>query len=259
MTYGLSKLTALYFAIILIIITIHGYAGANTTSANASASASGNETTAFTRTNITDNVSSAVAISEAKAENGSTATAEAQASGNWLGNAISYAIAKATVISKIGETMWAQAIARVLVSSNGTASSYSQGVASDNRVSLDGDPRAINPPVASDPPITKTSPPTTQAKPNIIPISVNTGFAGYNFGSSSVERYCIYKVQLSINNDTLKYHANYYMDIIINEDGFYNRTKFEKKYNLTDINCANLILYGHTIKTNSNSSHSSLK
>lgn len=255
MTYGLSKLTALYFAIILIIITIHGYAGANTTSANASASASGNETIAYTQTNITNNVSSAVAISEAKAENGSTATAEAQASGNWLGNAISYAIAKATVISKIGQTMWAQAIARVLVSSNGTASSYSQAVVSDKRVSLDGDPRAIDFPADPDPPITHTSPPTTQAKSNII--SINTGFAGYNFAGSSVERYCIYKVQLSINNDTLRYHANYYMDIIINEDGFYNRTKFEKKYNLTDINCANLILYGHTIKANS--SHSSLK
>jgi hypothetical protein len=256
MTYGLSKLTALYFAIILIIITIHGFAGANTTSANASALAIGNETTAYTHTNITDNVSSAVAVSEAKAENGSTATAEAQASGNWFGNTIAYAIAKATVISKIGETMWAQAIARVLVSANGTASSYSQAVASDKHVSLEGDSRRTDFPIDYDPPAIQTPPPTIQTKPNIIPtrININTGFAGYNFGGSSVERYCIYKVQLSINNDTLKYHANYYMDIIINEDGFYNRTKFEKKYNLTDINCANLILYGHK----ANSSHSSL-
>lgn len=62
--------------------------------------------------------------------------------------------------------------------------------------------------------------------------------AGFNFGNSSIDRYCIYKVQEENKNATIQKHAEYWMDYIATYlEGMHNTSEFEHRYNLTQSNC----------------------
>jgi hypothetical protein len=66
----------------------------------------------------------------------------------------------------------------------------------------------------------------------------NSPAGGFNFGSSSVDRYCIYKLQETNKNVSLQRHAKYWMDYIAtNLEGMNNISEFEHRYNLTLSNC----------------------
>ncbi len=63
-------------------------------------------------------------------------------------------------------------------------------------------------------------------------------FSEFNFGSSSIDRYCIYKLQETNKNVSIQRHAEYWMDYIATTlEGMHNITEFEHRYNLTHSNC----------------------
>ncbi len=62
--------------------------------------------------------------------------------------------------------------------------------------------------------------------------------AGFNFGNSSIDRYCIYKLQEENKNVSIQRHAEYWMDYIATTlEGMHNISEFEHRYNLTQSNC----------------------
>ncbi len=66
----------------------------------------------------------------------------------------------------------------------------------------------------------------------------NSPAGGFNFGSSSVDRYCVYKLQETNKNASIQTHAKYWMDYIaVTLEGMNNISEFEHRYNLTLSNC----------------------
>ncbi len=66
----------------------------------------------------------------------------------------------------------------------------------------------------------------------------NSPAEGFNFGSSSVDRYCVYKLQEKNKNSSIQTHAEYWMDYIaVTLEGMNNISEFEHRYNLTQSNC----------------------
>jgi hypothetical protein len=62
--------------------------------------------------------------------------------------------------------------------------------------------------------------------------------AGFNFGKSSIDRYCIYKLQEADENVTIQKHAEYWMDYIATTlEGMHNISEFEHRYDLTRSSC----------------------
>jgi hypothetical protein len=66
----------------------------------------------------------------------------------------------------------------------------------------------------------------------------NSPSAGFNFGSNSLDRYCVYKLQEKNENASIQTHAEYWMDYIaVTLEGMNNMSEFEHRYNLTQSNC----------------------
>lgn len=66
----------------------------------------------------------------------------------------------------------------------------------------------------------------------------NSPPGGFNFGSNSIDRYCVYKLQEADENVTLQKHAEYWMDYIATTlEGMHNISEFEHRYNLTQSSC----------------------
>lgn len=66
----------------------------------------------------------------------------------------------------------------------------------------------------------------------------NSPSAGFNFGSSSLDRYCVYKLQEKNENESIQTHAEYWMDYIaVTLEGMNNMSEFEHRYNLTQSSC----------------------
>ncbi|SNQ60040.1 hypothetical protein [Candidatus Methanoperedens nitratireducens] len=62
--------------------------------------------------------------------------------------------------------------------------------------------------------------------------------AGFNFGKSSIDRYCIYKLQETNKTLSVQKHAEYWMDYIATYlEGMHNISEFEQRYNLTQSSC----------------------
>jgi hypothetical protein len=80
--------------------------------------------------------------------------------------------------------------------------------------------------------------------------------AGFNFGKSSIDRYCIYKLQEANENVTIQKHAEYWMDYIATTlEGMNNISEFEHRYNLTLSSCVDkLTKYTNNMTNTSNGS-----
>ncbi|VVB89870.1 Uncharacterised protein [uncultured archaeon] len=98
-------------------------------------------------------------------------------------------------------------------------------------------PAASNLPAQGQPPETEN---TTAIKIIAYKIAAygNSPSAGFNFGSSSLDRYCVYKLQDENKNASIQTHAKYWMDYIaVTLEGMNNISEFEHRYNLTQSNC----------------------
>ena len=98
-------------------------------------------------------------------------------------------------------------------------------------------PAASNLPAKEQPPETEN---TTAIKIVAYKIAAygNSPPGGFNFGSSSIDRYCVYKLQVANENVTIQKHAEYWMDYIATDlEGRHNISDFEHRYNVTYSNC----------------------
>ncbi len=121
------------------------------------------------------------------------------------------------------------------------ASNTETHTSSDNKINTTA--VATTQPTASDIPAQKQQSKTEDTKAIKIvayklPDWGNLPRIGFNFGSSSIDRYCVYKLQEADENVTLQKHAEYWMDYIATTlEGMHNITEFEHRYNLTQSNC----------------------
>ncbi len=120
------------------------------------------------------------------------------------------------------------------------ASNTETHTSSDNKVNptaVATQPAASNLPAKEQPQETEN---TTAIKIIAYKIAAygNSPSAGFNFGSSSLDRYCVYKLQEKNENASIQTHAKYWMDYIaVTLEGMKNMSAFEHRYNLTQSNC----------------------
>ncbi len=119
-----------------------------------------------------------------------------------------------------------------------TATAQSGTSNTETRTGSDG--KTISNPTA----VATTQPPETENTKTIKIMAYKIGAygdpppAGFNFGKGSIDRYCIYKVQEASENETIKSHAEYWMDYIATYlEGMHNTSEFEQRYNLTQSSC----------------------
>ncbi len=228
------------------------------------ASGSGDSVNTTSSITVNGNISSGYAISEVIASNGSNATAEAEVKTNYLNIAIAYAYSKAEAITEIGETIYVYAISIVSASSNSEASSKSIAIVSEKRIDtsiyLDlNEPTNDNDNPTND---NNNDNPTNDNNnnPNNNPNEIKEikikayreiPFFGMNFGNNSVQRYCLYEIQSSDDNETIRKHAEYWKDwIATNYEGYRNTNEFEVRYNITYSNCIGLLTNTANITNN---------
>ncbi len=207
-----------------------------TISANASSLAIGNDTNTLAETNVTNTSAEAFTFAEASAENGSNATVQSKSSTSFLGEAIATANAFTSVVSHIGQKVWIYAVT-LTTSSKDSAKSKSQSIISDtqinvNSINKNGEILYIEPSKIPDP-----DPISTPEKKNIQIVEyTNPSFGGSeNFGTSEIERYCVWKIQSSSTDEYIKKHAIYNMEIKAND--YHNISEYENKYKITNESC----------------------
>lgn len=221
-----QKCLSIFLAIMLIstftIVVASAEESDETASAGAQAIAIGDETETVVQATVNDDGASSSATSRAKAENGGTATAIAEAWANWYDGSSAYARAMAVAVAGIGETIWAEANAQASVSSD--------GISTSNARACVGDAGCLDP----DPDIGEN----TENKQKI---EVDSTGGGFNFGKNDIERYCVYKLQLSDNNTENDVHASYSMNVIAWGDYGFTNEVFENKFGIDNASCIELI------------------
>lgn len=222
-----------------------------TVSGLAIASGSGDSVNTTSSIIVSSNTSLGYAISEVIASNGSNATAEAEVKTNYLNIAIAYAYSKAEAITEIGETIYVYAISIVSASSNSEASSKSIAIVSEKRIDTsiyldlnepNNDNNNDNPTNDNNNDNNNNDNPTNEIKEIKIKAYREIPFFGMNFGNNSVQRYCLYEIQSSNDNETIRKHAEYWKDYIaVSYEGYRNTNEFEVRYNITYSNCIGLL------------------
>lgn len=226
----------LLFTLPIIVSASDGTSGIIT--AGASSIATGDETYTNTKTVIDGNSVMSSATSRAKAENGRTATVIAVTWVSWLDKMTAYASATATTTSEPGKIAWAEAIAVASASEDGskatTKSSVGIGDWNNDNNGNGGNNNNNNGGTTVIGGDTSTMTVDTIYRTNKDTSNKRISFGGFNFGKSDLERYCVYKLQLTDNDTSNDEHARYYQKIIAwdyryNQDEF---DQFEKRYNI---------------------------
>lgn len=240
-TNNLKFLGVVFLSMLVLFITIAsaetGEPAGDTTatdsvsSAGAQAIATGSETIATVEAVVSSDGASSSATAKAKAENGGTATAIAEAWANWVDGSSAYARAVATAVAGAGETIWAEATAQASASSGKTDAYAGACVGDSGCINKDEGNNGGND-NGGDPNV-NTAPPK---KPKL------DSMGGFIFGKGAVDRYCTFKLQLTDSDPSNDYRAKYMMyDVIAWGEYGFTGQEFEKKYDITDESCTQIL------------------
>lgn len=220
----------------------------------------GNDTTSRSYTQASTNASYALSISNSKGS--SNISSESQAVSGIFGTDISYASSKATGVGLAYTTAYtyttryisfAQSSSMVINNNAGYKSQKLETKSlADNKTFVN---RGIVSNITNTNKTENTNSTYTQnhnsssnvsSSNDTIEIRITSyndyPFSYFNYGNSSIERYCIQKIQSYDINNNISRRAHYWMEYIAtNIEGERNVTVYESKYNITKLNCINML------------------